>query len=845
MSHSSAPRRAFALLLLAVLLVPRTARAGLFTSKTELLYKAVDAGDLKAVQALVASGADVNGVYKGKYDWDVYPMIITAAGNGSLDVFRFLVEHGAKLDAKGYAGNYPIHIAADKGRIFIVKYLVERPGAGAEQLRLRNGIGDTPLHCAASGGSVAVVDYLLDHGADIETRDDQGKTPLYESAFLHVEGLQELLARGARAEVVANDGTTPLHNAAKWGYPEIVDALLEQGLDPEARDHDGWTPLHYAAAEGSMRAIGALIDRGVDPGLKDKQGRTPAEVACKNRSWNPGSCDKADVLRHLQPVSPTQALQNLLGRGLAHPRPPHDFLWGAGPRLELPENIAKTMGERGFDNVAGLTRISVKSDFEQFVGSAPAAPSLMVQDRYESGADFKTRADAARADFERAQAAYETKRGSYPESRSRAFLEPIFLGVFGRPKVEKTEYDPDGQVFSATVVSDSALAKDFRETFLLKDPVPNAQAASFDKSLQAARVVVRFHESAGTLSIADAVFSVDGATLAALPAQGATAAVARMQVDLSQMSRGSGVAAPDLSIQYADNPELVGKVKELDELRKKRAEQSQISSLQHQIDELSGKSAAAAAPHSDVDDAAAAGPERGDDFALVVGIEGYHEKDLPPASYAERDADAAARHFTALGVPARNLKLLKGSDATLAEVEGNLDWLARNSRPDSRVYFFFSGHGAPDPKSGTAFLMPWDGNPAFLDKSGLPLNRLYDSLGKVHGRVLVVLDSCFSGRGQRSVIQHGTRPLVTVNMPVDALPENVSVMAASKGDEVTGSLDDQGHGLFTYYFLKDLNSGEKDTGALCRTLGPQVADASARQSRTQTPVCMGPSFQLP
>jgi len=60
-----------------------------------------------------------------------------------------------------------------------VKLLLER---GAD-IETRDDGGKTPLSSAAFPGRVDVVQVLLDSGADIETRDDGGKTLLKEYRF--------------------------------------------------------------------------------------------------------------------------------------------------------------------------------------------------------------------------------------------------------------------------------------------------------------------------------------------------------------------------------------------------------------------------------------------------------------------------------------------------------------------------------------------------------------------------------------------------------------------------------------------------------------------------------------
>lgn|GEM_PF-4755166 len=255
--------------------------------------------------------------------------------------------------------------------------------------------------------------------------------------------------------------------------------------------------------------------------------------------------------------------------------------------------------------------------------------------------------------------------------------------------------------------------------------------------------------------------------------------------------------------------------------------------------------AAPARARPDVDEPAfPSRPENADDFAIVVGVESY-QKSLPKASFAERDAQAMARYLRALGVPPRQMKVLVGSDATSSALRGYLTkWLPKNVKPDSRVFFYFSGHGAPDPETGSAYLVPWDGNPDFLDESAVSLDDLYRNLGALGAKqVLVALDSCFSGAGGRSVLKQGARPLVTVVSP-SAVPANLTVMTASRGNQITGTSSEQGHGIFTYYLLKGLNQGVGSSRRLCQYLQPKVADEAALANGDQNPECRGPDFSF-
>lgn len=231
-------------------------------------------------------------------------------------------------------------------------------------------------------------------------------------------------------------------------------------------------------------------------------------------------------------------------------------------------------------------------------------------------------------------------------------------------------------------------------------------------------------------------------------------------------------------------------------------------------------------------------------FALVIGIEKYQK--LPAAQFAEHDAGTMRRYLLGMGYPERNIIYLNGENATRSRLSSYLDeWLPKNVNGDSTVFVYFSGHGAPNAENKQAYLMPWDGDAQFLKSTAYPLSQLYVALNqlKVKKRI-VVLDSCFSGSGGRSVLAKGTRPLVP-KVTASGDLGSVVLFAAASEDEVTGTLEDQGHGVFTYYLLRGLAgeakgpSGTVTAKGLYRYLKPLVQDAARRQNREQTPLLGG------
>lgn len=236
-------------------------------------------------------------------------------------------------------------------------------------------------------------------------------------------------------------------------------------------------------------------------------------------------------------------------------------------------------------------------------------------------------------------------------------------------------------------------------------------------------------------------------------------------------------------------------------------------------------------------------------YAIVIGIENYRQN-LPKADFAANDARLVTEYLTkVMGYPEENVVTLLNDRALKSDFEKYFDkWLANNVEKNSTVFIYYSGHGAPNPKTGDAYLVPYDGDPAFIDQTGYSLKRLYASLGTLPAKeIIVALDSCFSGAGGRSVIAKGSRPLV-MNLQVNAaLSKNISVLSASSGEEVSSTYEEKRHGLFTYFLLKGIKTEDvlKKDGTLAvadlfNYLKPQVERiARKKYNNEQTPQLIG------
>lgn len=205
-------------------------------------------------------------------------------------------------------------------------------------------------------------------------------------------------------------------------------------------------------------------------------------------------------------------------------------------------------------------------------------------------------------------------------------------------------------------------------------------------------------------------------------------------------------------------------------------------------------------------------PSKDHAYAVIFGIERY--RDLPQVDYAMHDAEMVKKYLvSALGYREQNIILLLNDRVTRSQIEARLEkWLPAqiNNNPDAEVFVYYGGHGAPDPQTNQSFLVPYDGDPAFLETTAYGLKKFYQVLKELPAKqVTVVLDSCFSGSGGRSVIAKGTRPmLITVESPVVS-SKNLTVFTAAAGNQISSAYQEKQHGLFTYFFLKGLH-GEAD-----------------------------------
>lgn len=257
------------------------------------LEAAAAAGESLIVEILLANKASTE--RSASSSWGP---IHLAAGNGHLEVLRLLLLKGANVNALTKDGNTALHLAVEGRRRDCARLLLAS-GARAD---VRNaGDGDTPLHIAASLGDEQMVRLLLHKGAEKNIRNKYGKTAydvaaenghnrLFEALRLgdelcaaarkgEVRAIQKLLDHGCNINGRDQHGWTALHRAAFKGRVDAVRALIEKGITIDARDEDGYTALHCAVESGQVDVTEVLVKTGAEVEARTNKGVTALQIA--------------------------------------------------------------------------------------------------------------------------------------------------------------------------------------------------------------------------------------------------------------------------------------------------------------------------------------------------------------------------------------------------------------------------------------------------------------------------------------------------------------------------------------------------------------------------------------
>jgi uncharacterized protein len=232
-----------------------------------------------------------------------------------------------------------------------------------------------------------------------------------------------------------------------------------------------------------------------------------------------------------------------------------------------------------------------------------------------------------------------------------------------------------------------------------------------------------------------------------------------------------------------------------------------------------------------------------DKWAVVIGIDKFHDESIPVLRYASKDASDFARFLVEKGNFAQDhVFLLTNEQATRDNIRDAIgdSFLPRRAAPDDLVLLFASTHGSPKEidVAGENFLVAYDTDPKKLFTTGIKFADLAPIIKQRTGcdRIVLLLDACNSGAanvGGKGLVRTG-------NFDISALAgEGQIVISSSSADQRSFESMRYENGVFTRSLMASLQ-GKGPTTTVTEAFQDlkQQVESEVRFDRkqTQTPV---------
>jgi ankyrin repeat protein len=306
------------------------------------LVLAAELSDTRLLRALIAKGADVNRAHAGltpllaatRACREGRPEMVTSLVANGADPVRadvdgntplhhaalcaepavaaILIDAQAPLEARNRNQATPLAVAAGAANWPVLRFLVEHGAHVDAALPAAAGIAEDDPEG---------VRILLKHKAHVNAVDALGRTALLHSAREnHVGIARALLAANADATQADRYGTSPLMEAARAGATAIVTLLADKHPDVNACDQHGRTALMLAcqSPRANVECVRALLEAGADAVRKGSDGRSAIDQASTAGRWDlvaimdPGATLPASHAHGNQPDAGADTPQHLL-----------------------------------------------------------------------------------------------------------------------------------------------------------------------------------------------------------------------------------------------------------------------------------------------------------------------------------------------------------------------------------------------------------------------------------------------------------------------------------------------------------------------------------------------------
>lgn len=210
--------------------------------------------------------------------------LMWAAERGHLNIVKLLLEDGAEIDERCDTDNCNTALLC----------AIKQCNVAVARLLLLNGADpntpdiprwkphSTALHLAVryEPANETMIEMLLESGANINARDNQGRTVLYELCERRRDrcsAARQLLKAGIDVNALSTELETVLHVVATRGLVDLSQVLVDYGADIEVSDRDGNRALHLAASRNHDGVEIVLVEAGADITARNMNGRTPLD----------------------------------------------------------------------------------------------------------------------------------------------------------------------------------------------------------------------------------------------------------------------------------------------------------------------------------------------------------------------------------------------------------------------------------------------------------------------------------------------------------------------------------------------------------------------------------------
>ncbi len=183
---------------------------------------------------------------------------------------------------------------------------------------------------------------------------------------------------------------------------------------------------------------------------------------------------------------------------------------------------------------------------------------------------------------------------------------------------------------------------------------------------------------------------------------------------------------------------------------------------------------------------------RGRTAALLVGVDVYEDPRLTDLNYAKVDVGTLMQTMMAPQVGADVPELLVDAGATPAAILSKLQDTVSGLGPQDHGVLFFAGHGLTGP-DGAFYFATAGTDPDDPAGTALVWSEVAEILADTQARITILLDACHAGAANSGVFASNDDAVAGLS----AIPANVTILAASKGREVSTESDAVGGGLFT------------------------------------------------